>query len=86
MTESKTAQLVFELRSKLREVFVLQEQGAGHELIRAQGYVDGYMRVLLESGLMTQAHLLGVVSEERKRAHGPAYREVMNSEQQLASA
>lgn len=64
--------LLSELRARLRELFALQERGAGHRLHRAQGYIDGYMCVLLETGIVTRSALLDLVAEERVRAHGPA--------------
>jgi hypothetical protein len=41
-------------------------------LARGHGYVDGYMRVMLESGVATKKELLELVADERLRADGPA--------------
>ena len=61
------------LRSMLNEVFKLRREGATYaRLARQHGYVDGYMRVLLESGIASRAELLEVVAAERVRADGPA--------------
>jgi len=61
------------LRTLLREVFQLRREGTAYaRLARAHGYVDGYMRVLLEAGVATQKELLQVVADERGRADGPA--------------
>ncbi len=69
---SKTAMLE-NLKGMLNDVFKLRREGAAYaRLARAHGYVDGYMRVLLESGMATRHELLEVVAEERARADGPA--------------
>jgi predicted ATPase len=62
-----------QLRSMLNDVFKLRREGAAYaRLARQHGYVDGYMRVLLESGIATRSELLEVVAAERVRADGPA--------------
>jgi hypothetical protein len=64
---------IAELRRALRESLTLQNQGSTFpKLSRAQGYVDGYMRAILDSGVCTQRELLAVVAEERARMNGPA--------------
>jgi hypothetical protein len=61
------------LKNLLRDVFKLRREGAAYpRLARAHGYVDGYMRVLLESGVATRKELLDLVAAERVRADGPA--------------
>ena len=61
------------LRRMLNDVFKLRREGAAYaKLSRAHGYVDGYMRMLLESGIATRTELLELVSSERARADGPA--------------
>ncbi len=68
--------MLSELARVLREVLALQNQGSTHpKLARAQGYVDGYMRALLESGAATQRELLALVADERRRTNGPAVTE-----------
>jgi len=75
------AELVEELRSMLRDLFAARSEGAVYtRLARAHGYVDGYMRALLESGMATKEELLAVVAEERTRADGPATAEVKADE------
>jgi hypothetical protein len=61
------------LRSMLNDVFKLRREGTAYaRLARQHGYVDGYMRMLLESGIATRSELLEVVAAERVRADGPA--------------
>jgi hypothetical protein len=65
------------LRVMLRDVFRLRAEGASYaRLARAHGYLDGYMRVLLESGIAEQDELLALVSRERLNVDGPATREL----------
>lgn len=64
-----------ELRTMLRDVFTAKAAGETHvRLARAHGYVDGYMRALLESGMTTREELVELVANERERVSGPAIR------------
>lgn len=57
------------LRDLLKQVFVARYDGATYDrLARAHGYADGFMRALLESGLIQQKDLLAIVNEERRKA------------------
>jgi len=59
----------------LRDLLAAAASGAGRgRLGRAHGYVDGYMRALLDLGIADQAELLQIVAAERERASGPAVR------------
>ena len=61
----------------LRDMLTASASGAaGSRLARAHGYVDGYMRALLDLGAATRTELLEVVAEERVRQNGPALRVV----------
>lgn len=64
-----------DLRTSLRELFTLQAQGSTFpRLSKAQGFVDGYMKALLDSRLASQAELLRLVAEVREATRGPATR------------
>lgn len=81
MSPSK-AQMLDNLRVMLKDVFRLRREGVTYaRLTRAHGYVDGYMRALLESGLAEQKELLSLVAEVRRHSDGPATLEI---EQTLA--
>lgn len=83
---SKT-EMLEELKTLLRDVFAAREKGASHpRMTRAQGYVDGYMRVLLETGMASQHELLALVAEQRAAVSGPATSEVRGQLPSLASA
>lgn len=70
------AEMLAELRRMLQDVFSLRHAGANYPRVaRAHGYVDGYMRALLESGQATKQELLQLVAEERVVSSGPATRE-----------
>jgi hypothetical protein len=67
------SEIVAELRVMLRDVLAVSAAGTRYARIaRAHGYVDGYMRALLDLDVVTRAELLEVVSAERERASGPA--------------
>ena len=76
-------EVVSELRSMLGDVFAAKASGEAYgRLARAHGYVDGFMRALLDMGIVTKAELLDVVNAERERSSGPAMRPMAD----LASA
>jgi hypothetical protein len=67
--------LLQDLRGMLKDVFAAKAAGETYgRLARAHGYVDGYMRALLEAGIVEKAELLEVVAAERERVSGPAMR------------
>lgn len=69
------SELLSELRTMLRDVFALRATGQLETRVgRAHGYVDGFMRALLDTGVATKNELLCIVSEERERISGPALR------------
>jgi hypothetical protein len=69
------AEVMAELETMLRDVLVASVAGTTHARVaRAHGYVDGYMRALLELGVASRDELLKLVSRERERAGGPALR------------
>ncbi len=80
--------LIAELQLLLHDVFVARQKGENYpRLARAHGYVDGYMRALLESGQATKEELLELVAAERSRVSGPATREVaMESAAEIVAA
>jgi len=68
-------EILDELRTMLRDIFTAKAAGETHvRLARAHGYVDGYMRAVLETGLATRNELVEIVAAERERASGPAMR------------
>jgi len=70
---SSKAEMLDTLRTMLQDVFRLRNDGVAYaRLARAHGYVDGYMRALLESGLADKSELLALVAEERTAMDGPA--------------
>jgi hypothetical protein len=69
------SEVISELRTMLADVFNAKAAGEAYgRLARAHGYVDGYMRALLEMDFVTKAELLEVVNAERERSSGPALR------------
>jgi hypothetical protein len=77
---SSKVDMLAELRRLLHDVFTARAEGANYNrLARAHGYVDGYMRALLESGECSKQELLELVARERTLVSGPATREVADS-------
>ena len=61
-------QLMDTLKTLLRDVLKARFDGAAYaKLARAHGYADGYMRALLDAGLVDQKELLDLVGSERRR-------------------
>jgi hypothetical protein len=70
-TKMTKREMLDNLRAMLRDVFQLRTDGVAYaKLARAHGYVDGYMRLMLETGIATKKELLALVSEERSRSLG----------------
>jgi hypothetical protein len=83
-TPSKT-ELLQNLRSMVRDMLKLRSEGGAYaKLARAHGYVDGYMRVLLDTKAVDQKTLLALVADERRKFDGPSTREL--TEADLAEA
>jgi hypothetical protein len=56
------------IRNLLRNVMRARfEGGAYAKLARANGYADGYMRALMDAGVVDQRELLALVGAERQR-------------------
>jgi len=71
------AEMVAELKGMLHDMFEARAGGTLHpRLARTQGYVDGYMRALLDAGHVTKQELLEMVAGERAFVSGPATREM----------
>lgn len=69
------SELLQDLQTMLRDVFAAKAAGQAYaRLARAHGYVDGYMRAILDAELVSKDELLEVVRVERERANGPALR------------
>lgn len=72
--KTKSAVLA-ELESMLADLFTAKATGEVYgRLARAHGYVDGYMRALLEVGFVSKEELLKVVNAQRERSSGAALR------------
>lgn len=81
------AEMIAELKRLLHDVFVTQADGASYvKLARDRGYVDGYMRALLESGQCSNKELLEIVARERANVSGPATRELGHEAAEIAAA
>ena len=75
-TQTKT-ELLENLRGMVRDMLRLRREGGAYaKLSRAHGYVDGYMRVLLETGIADHKALLALVADERQKFEGPSTREL----------
>ena len=69
------SEVLSELRVMLRDVFSAKSAGETYaRLARAHGYVDGYMRALLEVGYVSRDELREIVATEREFVSGPAMR------------
>jgi hypothetical protein len=71
-TRSK-AELLHDLETMLRDMLRATDSGRSYtRMARAHGYVDGFMRGLLDTGFATKDELLLIVARERARMSGPA--------------
>jgi hypothetical protein len=68
-------EVLSDLKLMLRDVLLAKAAGGNMSRIaRAHGYVDGFMRALIDLGICTKAELLDIVATEREKASGPAMR------------
>jgi hypothetical protein len=74
------------LRSLLRDSMRLHAQGAaGSRLAQADGYVDGFIRALVEAGLSDHAAILSIVRDVRREVAGPATRSLEDESATVAA-
>ncbi len=67
------ADMLEELKVMLYDALLAKTRGVTYpRLARAHGYVDGYMKALLDAGLATNQELLLLVGEARTTVDGPA--------------
>jgi hypothetical protein len=75
-TRSK-AEVLHDLETMLRDVLRATDSGRSYARVaRAHGYVDGFMRGLLDTGFATKDELLAIVARERAETSGPATADV----------
>jgi hypothetical protein len=68
-TMNQQADVISELRQMLSDLFKAKPAIEGYTgYARAHGYVDGYMRALLDVRVVTKAELLELVNRERERS------------------
>jgi len=71
-TPSK-AEVLRDLETMLTDVLQACESGRSYpRMARAHGYVDGFMRGLLDTGFVSKEELLAIVARQRTAAAGPA--------------
>ncbi len=81
------AEMLSDLRTMLADVFAAKAAGEAYgRLARAHGYVDGYMRALIESGVVDKGELLQLVAAERERSSGPALHPAFEGADSLAAS
>lgn len=71
MTHSRLskAQLLNTVRALVADVTRARFQGGAYaKMMRAHGYADGYMRALLDAGLVERTELLRAVGDARSQA------------------
>ena len=81
------SEILGELRVMLRDVFNAKSAGETYaRLARAHGYVDGYMRALVEIGYVSREELRQIVAAEREFVSGPAIRVLESENSETAAA
>jgi len=82
--EGDKARMIRTLRGLLSETCRLRNEGVAYaKLSHAQGYADGYMKVLTDAGYVTQRELLDIVVDVRRGVDGPATRTLSVSQEAL---
>jgi hypothetical protein len=86
MAMQNKAQVLEELKRMLRDVFTATATGHAYARVaRAHGYVDGFMRAILDTGFATKAELLLLVAHEREQISGPAVRSALDLDDPIFS-
>ncbi len=74
-TVSEKSKMIETLTRLLQDTCSLRNQGAPYaKLAHAQGYADGYMRVLVDGGYLDNHELLEIIRDVRRGVDGPATR------------
>ena len=69
---SDVSEMLSKLKSLLQQSFQLRQAGAPiREQAMAQGYADGYIASLIDSGLVEQSEVLGLIQATRRGSFGP---------------
>jgi hypothetical protein len=75
-----------ELKGMLKDIFAATASGNAYARVaRAHGYVDGFMRALLDTGFATKAELLAIVAQEREQISGPALHSTLDLDDPIFS-
>lgn len=75
MVKRSKDEMLANLKVMLEDVFRQRREGAvSSKLARTHGYLDGYMRAMLDGGLVGRDELLDMVARERADIAGPATR------------
>jgi hypothetical protein len=86
MRNKSKLEMLETLRGMVRDALRLRSEGSTYaRLARASGLIDGYMRVLLESGMVEARELLEIVAHERAAFDGPALGPVASETGELAA-
>jgi hypothetical protein len=80
------SEMLNELKRMLNDVLVARNKGATYpRLLRAHGFIDGYMKAMLETGIASRPELLALVAEERSLVNGAAVAEAEPSDSEVAA-
>ncbi|MFO0678390.1 MAG: hypothetical protein U0169_17770 [Polyangiaceae bacterium] len=67
------SELTGDLKAMLRDVLAAKAAGQSYgRLSRSHGYIDGFMRALIDLDVVSKDELLEIVRSERERAGGPS--------------
>lgn len=83
---AKRDALLHSLRGFLRASFELRRTGGSQaRLYQSQGYADGFLQALIQSGVATEAELLELVREVRRGVDGPETRALLTDDSIFAA-
>lgn len=83
---AKKDALLATLRELLRTSFELRRTGGAHaRFAHAQGYADGYMRVLVDANVVSERELLDFVRDVRRGVDGPEVTALVSDESIFAA-
>lgn len=73
--DDKKPQMLRTLKRLVADTCRMRNEGASYaKLAHSQGYADGYMKLMIDAGFVTELELLDLVIEVRRGVSGPATR------------
>ena len=86
VSSAKRDALLGTLGDLLRSSFQMRREGGQvSKMAHAQGYADGYVRALVDAGLVSERDVLGYIQIVRRGVDGPATQKISSDDAVVAA-